>query len=46
MVALTGWGQEDDRRKSQEAGFNHHMVKPLDYNELMKLLVSLDAKPS
>jgi CheY-like chemotaxis protein/two-component sensor histidine kinase len=46
MVALTGWGQEDDRRKSQEAGFNHHMVKPLDYNELMKLLASLDAMPS
>jgi CheY-like chemotaxis protein/two-component sensor histidine kinase len=46
MVALTGWGQEDDRRKSQEAGFNYHMVKPLDYNELMKLLASLDAMPS
>jgi len=46
MVALTGWGQEDDRRKSQEAGFDHHMVKPLDYNELMKLLASLDAKAS
>ena len=43
MVALTGWGQEDDRRKSQQAGFDHHMVKPLDYNELMKLLASLDA---
>jgi CheY-like chemotaxis protein len=46
MVALTGWGQEDDRRKSQEAGFNYHMVKPLDYNELMKLLASLDAMAS
>ena len=46
MVALTGWGQEDDRRKSQEAGFDHHMVKPLEYNELMKLLASLDAKSS
>ena len=44
MVALTGWGQEDDRRKSQEAGFDHHMVKPLEYSELMKLLASLDAK--
>ena len=46
MVALTGWGQEDDRRKSQQAGFDHHMVKPLDYNDLMKLLASLDAKVS
>src|SRR5262249_8104745 len=38
MVALTGWGQEDDRRRSKEAGFDHHMVKPLDYGALMKLL--------
>jgi DNA-binding response OmpR family regulator len=28
MVALTGWGQEEDRRKSTDAGFDHHMVKP------------------
>jgi PAS domain S-box-containing protein len=38
IVALTGWGQEDDRRRSKEAGFDHHMVKPLDYAALMKLL--------
>ena len=30
LVALTGWGQEEDRRRSEEAGFNHHMVKPVD----------------
>ncbi len=41
LVALTGWGQDDDRRKSKEAGFNHHMVKPVDYDALMKLLASL-----
>jgi CheY-like chemotaxis protein len=29
LVALTGWGQHDDRRRSAEAGFNHHLVKPL-----------------
>lgn len=28
LVALTGWGQDEDRRKSREAGFNHHFVKP------------------
>ncbi|MDQ3100859.1 MAG: ATP-binding protein, partial [Bacteroidota bacterium] len=28
MVALTGWGQEEDRKRSEEAGFDHHMVKP------------------
>lgn len=30
MIALTGWGQEDDRRKSREAGFDGHLVKPVD----------------
>jgi CheY-like chemotaxis protein len=30
LVALTGWGQEQDRRQATEAGFNHHLVKPGD----------------
>ncbi len=38
MVALTGWGQAEDRRRSHEAGFNHHLVKPVDHAELTKLL--------
>jgi two-component system, chemotaxis family, CheB/CheR fusion protein len=38
VIALTGWGQEDDRRKSEEAGFNGHLVKPVDYDKLLKLL--------
>ncbi len=38
IVALSGWGREEDRRKSQEAGFNRHLVKPLDYPVLEKLL--------
>jgi CheY-like chemotaxis protein len=38
VIALTGWGQEDDRRKSQEAGFNGHLVKPVDYDKLLELL--------
>ena len=41
LVALTGWGQEDDRRKSVEAGFNGHLVKPVDYDNLLKLLNTL-----
>jgi PAS domain S-box-containing protein len=41
VIALTGWGQEDDRRKSQEAGFNGHLVKPVDYDKLLKLLSEL-----
>jgi CheY-like chemotaxis protein/two-component sensor histidine kinase len=40
MIALTGWGQEDDRRKSEEAGFNGHLVKPVDYDMLLELLAS------
>jgi CheY-like chemotaxis protein len=38
---LTGWGQEDDRRRSEEAGFNGHLVKPVDYDKLLDLLGSL-----
>jgi CheY-like chemotaxis protein len=41
IIALTGWGQEADRRKSHEAGFNGHLVKPVDYDELLKLLSEL-----
>ena len=38
LIALTGWGQEDDRRRSLEAGFDSHLVKPVDYAELLALL--------
>ncbi len=38
LVALTGWGQDEDRRRSQEAGFNFHIVKPLELAALEKLL--------
>ena len=38
IVACTGWGQEDDKQKSQEAGFDLHMVKPVDPAALLKLL--------
>jgi CheY-like chemotaxis protein len=41
LVALTGWGQEEDRRKSIGAGFNAHMVKPVDLDALTKLLGTL-----
>jgi PAS domain S-box-containing protein len=44
LVALTGWGQEEDRRMSKEAGFNQHMVKPVDFTDLMGLLAGLNAK--
>jgi CheY-like chemotaxis protein len=38
LVALTGWGQEDARRKSREAGFDHHAVKPVELSALAEML--------
>ena len=40
LVALTGWGQEEDRRKSREAGFDSHMVKPIQLQDIERLLAS------
>jgi PAS domain S-box-containing protein len=40
LVALTGWGQEEDRRRTQEAGFDHHLTKPVEFNALEKLLAA------
>jgi CheY-like chemotaxis protein len=45
LVALTGWGQEEDRRRSREAGFNHHLTKPVDpvaLKNLMALIPGLE----
>jgi CheY-like chemotaxis protein len=41
LVALTGWGQQEDRRRSAEAGFDHHLVKPPNPADLANLLASL-----
>jgi PAS domain S-box-containing protein len=41
IVALTGWGQEDDRRRSAEAGFDGHLVKPVEHAALVALLDTL-----
>ena len=38
IIAVTGYGQEDDRCRSREAGFNHHLVKPIDHNVLITLI--------
>ena len=45
LIALTGWGQEDDRRRTEEAGFNCHMVKPVNPRDLMKVLARLQMTP-
>jgi CheY-like chemotaxis protein len=38
LIALTGWGQPEDRARSREAGFNHHLVKPVDLTNLEAIL--------
>jgi CheY-like chemotaxis protein len=38
IIALTGFGQEADRRRTREHGFDHHIVKPVEASELMELL--------
>jgi two-component system, chemotaxis family, CheB/CheR fusion protein len=44
LVALTGWGQDSDRRRSGEAGFDTHLVKPLDLDKLTELLGRLPVR--
>ena len=43
VIAVTGWGQDDDRQRSHDAGFDHHMVKPVDPQALMKMLAGLQS---
>jgi len=44
LVALTGWGQDEDRRRSEEAGFDAHVVKPIDDAVLRRLLADLSTR--
>jgi two-component system CheB/CheR fusion protein len=44
IVALTGWGQEEDRRRSVDAGIDHHLVKPVDLDVLRDLLAGIPAE--
>ena len=45
LVALTGWGQDEDRRRSEQAGFDAHLVKPVDLDALAALLAGAHAAP-
>jgi signal transduction histidine kinase len=40
LVALTGWGQEEDRRRTREAGFDHHLVKPVEPEAIQRVLLA------
>jgi CheY-like chemotaxis protein len=46
MVAITGWGQEDDHEQSNAAGFDLHLVKPVDHDELLRVVGSARARTS
>jgi CheY-like chemotaxis protein len=40
LIAVTGWGQDDDKRKAQAVGFDHHLTKPVDPDEIERLLAA------
>ncbi|MFT6698219.1 MAG: CheY-like chemotaxis protein, partial [Polaromonas sp.] len=42
MIALTGYGQASDKARSLAAGFDHHLVKPVDYEQLKVLLAEIE----
>ena len=44
LVAITGWGQEEDRRRARAVGFDHHLVKPADLAALQELLATIQPK--
>jgi CheY-like chemotaxis protein len=46
LIALTGWGQEDDKQRTREAGFDFHLVKPPQPNELRALLTRCEQADS
>jgi PAS domain S-box-containing protein len=46
LIALTGWGQADDRRRAVEAGFDHHLIKPVDHDVLMTLVANVPTHTS
>ena len=46
LIAVTGYGQESDRQRAKEAGFDHHLVKPVEPDHLLKLLADLTTRSS
>ncbi len=46
LIALTGWGLEEERRRSKEAGFDHHLLKPVDLATLQGLLTQTQLETS
>ena len=46
LVALTGWGQEEDKQRSRKAGFDDHLVKPAEPSQLQRLLTNAHIRPA
>lgn len=46
IIALTGWGQDQDRERTRAAGFDHHLVKPVDVDALQAMLSSISSRPT
>jgi CheY-like chemotaxis protein len=44
LVAVTGWGEPDDKARAGAAGFDHHLTKPIDLDEMDRLLGDFEAK--
>ncbi len=44
-IALTGYGQDEDRRRTREGGFDHHLVKPLEPDASRRLLAEMRPAP-
>jgi CheY-like chemotaxis protein len=44
LIAVSGYGREEDRRRCREAGFDHHLTKPVEPGELERLLATLPAR--
>jgi len=38
LIAQTGWGRDEDRERSRAAGFDHHLVKPIDHDQLQRII--------
>jgi PAS domain S-box-containing protein len=46
LVAMTGYGQESDRKRSRDAGFDHHLVKPGDFGKVLQILATVSESPA
>ena len=44
LIALTGWGTDGDRLKTDAAGFDHHLTKPVSFDEILRMLTELERR--